>query len=111
MKTALNQLYDTLPKVSSKIRERMLRFAGHVLRSDGETVSEVKLWTPKHGPRRPVRQQPTFNDIVRQDTELEGDDIRISIAMQNRSVWRTVMIGGKDSTRPLTLLYSDCTKG
>ncbi len=61
---------------SSKIRERRLRFAGHCIRSDGETVSKVILWTPKHGTRRPGRQQLTFMDILRQDTVLEGDDIR-----------------------------------
>ena len=72
-----------------KIRERRLRFAGHCLRSDGETVSKVILWTPKHGTRRPGRPQLTFTDILRQDTDLEGDDIKT--AMQDRSVWRTIM--------------------
>ena len=56
-----SELYDTLPGVSSKIRERRLGFAGHGLRSNGETVSKVILWTLKHGTRRPGRPQLIFH--------------------------------------------------
>ncbi len=92
-----SELHDTLSKVSSKIRERRLRFAGHCLRSEGGTVSKVILWTPKHGTRRPWgRPHLTFTDILRQDTDLEGDDIKT--AVHDRSVWRTIRIRGKDSS-------------
>ena len=40
-----NVLYGSLPRVSEKIRERRLRFAGQCCRSTEESVSRLLLWT------------------------------------------------------------------
>ena len=40
------ELYGELPKLSDKIRQRRLRFAGHCSRSQQEPVSKLLHWTP-----------------------------------------------------------------
>ena len=40
------ELYGKLPKVSEKIRERRLRFAGHSCRNINEPISQLLLWKP-----------------------------------------------------------------
>ena len=52
------ELYGELPKLSDKIRQRRLRFAGHYSRSQQEPVSKLLHWTPKHGRRKPGRTSP-----------------------------------------------------
>ena len=59
LRTALNvswsdlvankDLYGHLPNVSSKIRERRMRAAGHFVRVKEEEASKVVLWQPQHG--------------------------------------------------------------
>ena len=43
------ELYGDLPKITDKIRERRLHFAGHCCRSKEEPVSRILNWNPKHG--------------------------------------------------------------
>ena len=78
------QLYGDLPKITDKIRERRLRFAGHCCRSSDETVSRLSLWNPKHGKRTPGRPSLTYIDQLRLNTGLEASDMRT--AMLDRSV-------------------------
>ncbi|KAI8519977.1 hypothetical protein Bbelb_032340 [Branchiostoma belcheri] len=83
LRTALNihwsqhvtnrDLYADLPRLSSKIRSRRLRFAGHCHRSREEIVAELVLWTPKHGRRKAGRPAATYIDCLRRDTGLEVD--------------------------------------
>ena len=59
LRTALNvswrhhiineDLYGKLPKVSTKIRERRMRVAGHCVRHKEEEASKFVLWQPQHG--------------------------------------------------------------
>ena len=90
------QLYGDLPKITDKIRERRLRFAGHCCRSSDETVSRLLLWNPKHGKRIPGRPSLTYIDQLRLDTGLEASDIRT--AMLDRSVWRAITVRVQDPT-------------
>ncbi|XP_078684310.1 uncharacterized protein LOC144917855 [Branchiostoma floridae x Branchiostoma belcheri] len=83
LRTALNihwsqhvtnrDLYADLPRLSSKIRSRRLRFAGHCHRSREEIAAELVLWTPKHGRRKAGRPAATYIDCLRRDTGLEVD--------------------------------------
>ena len=43
------RLYCHLPSITDVIKERRTRFAGHCWRSKDEIISDVLLWTPKHG--------------------------------------------------------------
>ena len=42
-------LYVGLPRISTTIRKRCLRFSGHCWRSKNEAVNDLVLWEPKHG--------------------------------------------------------------
>ena len=84
------ELYGSLPKVSEKIRDRRLRFAGHCCRSKEEPTSRLLLWRPKHGKRKADRPTITYTDVLQQDTGLETPDMRT--AMLDRSVWRAITV-------------------
>ena len=51
------ELYGSLPQITTIVRQRRLRLAGHVMRHD-EAANKVLLWKPD-GPRR--RGRPTTN--------------------------------------------------
>ena len=90
------ELYGSLPKVSEKIRDRRLRFAGHCCRSTEEPISKLLLWRPKHGKRKAGRPTITYTDILQQDTGLETSEVRT--AMLDRSVWRAITVRVQVST-------------
>ena len=58
------RLYGNLVQTTSMIKERRTRFAGHCYRSKDEVVSNLILWTPKHGKEAKVKDQvrPTLNN-------------------------------------------------
>ena len=89
------ELYGDLPKITDKIRERRLRFAGHCYRST-EPISRILLWNPKHGGRKAGRPHLTYIDLLKQDTGLEEADIKT--AMLDRRVWRAITVRAKRST-------------
>ena len=84
------QLYGDLQKISDKIKERRLRFAGHCCRRADEAVSRLLLWSPKHGKRKPGRPSLTYIDQLQLDTGLEATEVRT--AMLDRSVWRAINV-------------------
>ena len=43
------ELYGNIPTISSLVRERRIRFAGHCYRSSSELASKLILWKPRHG--------------------------------------------------------------
>ena len=89
------ELYGDLPKLSQKIRERRTRFAGHSYRSKNEPVAKLIHWTPKHGNRKPGRPPLTYVDVLKQDTGLDVTDM--GTAMQDRRIWRAVVVRGHHS--------------
>ena len=77
-------LYGHLPKISSVIQQRRLRPAGHCYQRD-ETVTNVILWKPNHGYRRPGRPKLDYVTLLTQDTGLTNEELRT--AMSNRELW------------------------
>ena len=71
-------------------------FAGDCYRSKDEPVSNIVLWTPKHGRRKPGRPAITYTDILKMDTGLESTDFKS--AMGDRKAWGTIVIRGHHST-------------
>ena len=66
-------LYGKLPRLSEKIRQRRVRFAGHCSRSVDEPVSNLVHWIPKHRRRRPGKPNLTYIDVMmKQGTILEA---------------------------------------
>ena len=90
------ELYGNLPKVSEKIRERRLRFAGHSCRNINEPISQLLLWKPKHGKKKPGRPHLTYTDLLKNDTGLELSDVKA--AMLDRNVWKAITARAVDPT-------------
>ena len=87
------ELYDKLPRISQKIRERRTRFAGHCFRCE-EPVSNMIFWAPKHGNKKPGRPALTYIDIFKKDTRWDSDSIKT--VMQDRGVWKAIVDLGHD---------------
>ena len=86
-KTNNEKLYNGLPKVTDIISERMLNLAGHCVRHKEEMVHNLVLWTPTRGKRRRGRQQLTFVDALKLQTDLESID-EIRSVMMDRGKWK-----------------------
>ena len=86
-KTNNEKLYNGLPKVTDIISERMLNLAGHCVRHKEEMAHNLVLWTPTRGKRRRGRQQLTFVDTLKLQTDLESID-EIHSVMMDRGKWK-----------------------
>ena len=83
------RLYGKLPTISSTIREQRTQYAGHCWRSKGELVSDLLLWTPKHGHTRVGRPCRTYIEQLLQDTGWKVEELKsVKAAMEDRDVWR-----------------------
>ena len=85
------ELYRDLPKLSQKIRERRVHFAGHCFRNKNEPVSRLIHWIPKHGRRKPGTPSLTYVDVLKQDTALETSEVQTAMqdALEGHSSLRT----------------------
>lgn len=79
----LNEIYNGLPRISSILTSRRLRFAGHCFRTKDEIISDLLLWSPI-GPIR--SRKLTFLDTLKRETGLEIEEIKT--AMLDRELWR-----------------------
>ncbi|KAI8481133.1 hypothetical protein Bbelb_411470 [Branchiostoma belcheri] len=84
------ELYAGLPKLTTKIRARRLRFAGHTLRNCREIASNLVLWSPAHGGRRPGRPPLTYPDVLRRDVGLRAEDM--GKAMEDKDYWAAIVV-------------------
>ena len=84
------QTYDQLQRVTTKIQQRRMRLAGHLLRHPELVGHNLVLWEPKHGHRRQGGPKITFVDTLRKDTGLECVK-EIGGLMTNRCLWRTAI--------------------
>ena len=84
------ELYGALPPISSTIRKRRLKFAGHAVRAKDQTVSELVLWEPTQGTTSRGGQTKTFTDILKEDTGVNSTS-EIKSCMQDRVVWRKLV--------------------
>ena len=90
-------LYGDLPQITTKIRKRTLRMAGHCVRHPELAASNLVLWEPTQGRASQGGQSLTFIDQLLRDTSLKtAADIRT--CMEDRDIWRVVVARG-DSTR------------
>ena len=89
-------LYGAIEKISTKIRRRFLKFAGHCLRRDDEVVSDLVLWEPTHGTRRRGRPPESYIRNLERETGIPASEMRV--AMMNRAVCRTFTV--RETTIP-----------
>ena len=97
LRTALNiswrehitneELYGSLPKLSTRIKERRMRLAGHCYRHKEEEASKLVLWQPKHGKTKRGKRKTTYINTLLEDTGLENVG-EIKTAMLDRNGWR-----------------------
>ena len=79
-------LYGNLVQKTSVINKRRTRFAGHCYRSKDEVVSNLTLWTPKHGKAKVGRPSKTYTKQFTQDADCQLEDL--PRAMEGREYWR-----------------------
>ena len=81
-----NQLYGHLPPITKTIQVRRTRHARHCWRSRDELISDVLLWTPKHGRAKAGRPARTYIQQLCEDTGCCLEDL--PEAMNDREKWR-----------------------
>ena len=82
------ELYGSLPRITTIVRQRRLRQAGHVMRHE-EAANKVLLRKPD-GPRRRGRPTTTLQNIPEKDTNLSGTNL--IAAMKNRNLWKEIIM-------------------
>ena len=78
-------LYGNLTQITSVIKERRTRFAGHCYRSKDEVVNDLILWTPKHGNAKVGRPSKTYTKQLTEDADCQLEDL--PRAMEDREYW------------------------
>ena len=82
----IEDIYRGLPKISSKLIQRRVQFAGHCYRAEDEIISSLLLWTPP-GPNHSNRL--TYPGVISRDTNIKIEDL--PVAMADRPVWRDIV--------------------
>ena len=68
-------LYANLVQITSVIKERRTRFGGHCYRGKYEVVSDLILWTPKHGKAKVRRPSKTYTKQLTKDADCQLENI------------------------------------
>ena len=68
-RTTEAELYQGLPKVTSKIQRRRIRLAGHCIRYDDEAANKLVLWQPTEGRTNRGRRKIAYVDVLLEDTQ------------------------------------------
>ena len=76
-------LYVDIEKVSTMIRRRFLKFAGHCLCRDDEVVSDLVLWEPTHGTRRRGRPPESYIRNLERETGIPANEMRVAMMKRN----------------------------
>ena len=90
------ELYGELPQISTTLRERRLKFAGHCKRNTEDPVSKLLLWEPAHGirkkgqPAKLVDNKPAKVDTLKEDTGVATTE-ELRSCMMDRVVWKTIV--------------------
>ncbi len=72
--------------MTETIKNRRLRFAGHIYRLQDQPAQQLLFWEPSHGRRYQGRPRKTFPDVLKEDTGLEPGQLRG--LMRDRDKWR-----------------------
>ena len=70
--TKNRELYGNLPKLSTKIQQRRMKFVGHCYRNSELVASQLVLWQPTLGRKNRERQRSTYVDSLLKDTGLKS---------------------------------------
>ena len=91
-------LYQELPPISSKVRSKRMKLAGHCHRHKEEIAHHLVFWEPKKG--RPGRGRPTVNfiDNLKADTGLT-EIAEIKSLMEDQKLWQKLSSLGRAKAR------------
>ena len=81
------ELYGNLPSLSSTIRQRRLRFAGHCFRAENQPITKLLLWTPTKEKKGRGAGIKTYPKMIKEDTGLTSEQ-EIKGLMTERTLWR-----------------------
>ena len=80
------------PQLTNIIRNRRLKWFGHVLRMDsGRMPRTLYLWNPTHGKRKRGRPRTMWKDVIQRDLKTLGFDWSVEeaeVATQDHALWR-----------------------
>ena len=96
--TPNNVLYGNVPRVSDKIASRRLKLAGHCYRHPELEAQRLILWEPKHGQKHRGRPRMNYMDTRKRDTGAKSCN-EIATLMEDRVIWRNVVVGRLRPTR------------
>ena len=97
-KISNDTLYDNLGKITTIVRERRLKLAGHVYRDQSSPAHMLVLWDPQHGTTNGGRPQTTFLDSLLKDTNLETTT-QLEQHMSNKEDWHHLSSRGRGLDR------------
>ena len=72
--------------MTSVIKERRGRFAGHCYRSKDEVAKDLILWTPKHGKAKVGRPSKAYIKQLTENADCQLEDLPRT--MEDREYWR-----------------------
>ena len=78
-------VYGDIPPVTSTIRQRRLRFAGHCMRTANQPISRLIFWTPPGGKANRGRRPLQYPDTIKNDIGLDLPEIQQ--LMNDKGVW------------------------
>ena len=83
------ELYGTMMRVTDKIKERRMWFAGHNIKQAGTTLSKLIFWEATHG--RSSRGQPALSyvEVLKSDDSVT-DTEELTAYKKERAEWRAI---------------------
>ena len=89
-------LYGNLPKLSTKIQQRRMRLAGHIMRHETEVSNKLLLWQPD-GRRKRGRRPKNYIDNLLEDTGL-ADINELKTLMKDRDRWKERVVSNNGAS-------------
>ena len=80
------ELHGTMMKVTEKIQERRMRFAGHNIRQAGTPLSKLMLWESTHGRASRGRPALSYVEVLKSDAGVT-DTEELTACMKERAEW------------------------
>ena len=80
------ELCGTMMRVTDKIQEHRMWFAGHNIRQAGTPLSKLILWEPTHGRASRGRPALSYNKVLKPDVGVT-DTEELTACMKERAEW------------------------
>ena len=79
-------LYGCLPRLSNKLRSRILKMAGHCIRHE-LLASDLVLWEPMHGRAQQGRPRQSYLSMLLKEVGTNSKN-ELRNLMWDRDIWR-----------------------